>query len=47
MGWRRTDVFRNLGNGGPLNLSHCNGVNCGQPSLSENGRLLVFVRAKP
>jgi hypothetical protein len=41
-----TDVFRNLDNGEPLNLSQCNGVNCGQPSLSENGRLLVFVRAK-
>jgi hypothetical protein len=41
-----TDVFRNVNNEEPFNVSQCNGVNCGQPSLSENGRLLVFVKAK-
>jgi hypothetical protein len=41
-----TDVFRKMGNGEPVDVSRCDGVNCGQPSLSQTGRLLVFVKAK-
>ena len=31
----------------PVDVSDCDGVNCGQPSLSPDGHWLVFVRAKP
>jgi hypothetical protein len=31
----------------PVDVSQCDGVNCGQPSLSPDGHWLVFVRAKP
>jgi len=41
-----TDVFRKMGSGEPVDVSRCDGVNCGQPSLSQTGRLLVFVKAK-
>ena len=41
-----SDVFLQVGNQPPVNASQCDGVNCGQPSLSENGRLLVFVKAE-
>jgi hypothetical protein len=41
-----SDVFLQVGNQPPVDASHCDGVNCGQPSLSENGRLLVFVKAE-
>jgi hypothetical protein len=40
------DVFLELGNQPPENVSQCDGVNCGQPSLSQDGRLLVFVKAR-
>jgi len=42
-----SDVFLNVGNRPPVDVSQCDGVNCGQPSLSEDGRLLVFVKAEP
>ena len=42
-----SDVFLQVGNQPPVDASQCDGVNCGQPSLSENGRLLVFVKAEP
>jgi hypothetical protein len=42
-----SDVFLKVGNREPLNISHGDGLNCGQPSLSENGSLVVFVKAKP
>ena len=29
----------------PQNLSACDGVNCGQPSLSPDGRRIAFVKA--
>jgi hypothetical protein len=40
------DVFRRVGDGEPVDVSQCNGVNCGQPSLSQDGRLVVFVKAR-
>jgi len=39
-------VFLKVGNQEPVDVSQSDGVNCGQPSLSENGSLLVFVKAK-
>ena len=39
------DVFRRVGDGKPMDVSQCDGNNCGQPSLSKDGRLLVFVKA--
>ena len=41
-----SDVFLNVGNREPVDVSRCDGANCGQPSLSEDGRLLVFVKAE-
>jgi hypothetical protein len=41
-----SDVFLQAGNQEPVNVSQCDGAQCGQPSLSEDGRLLVFVKAK-
>jgi hypothetical protein len=40
-----SDVFRKVGGAEPVDVSHCDGRDCGQPSLSENGRLLIFVKA--
>jgi len=44
VGW--SDVYLKVGKQEPVDVSRSDGVNCGQPSLSENGRLLVFVKAK-
>ena len=41
-----SDVFLEVGNQTPVDASKCEGVNCGQPSLSENGRQLVFIKAQ-
>ena len=41
-----SDVFLKAGNQAPVDVSQCDGVNCGQPSLSQDGRLLVFVKAR-
>ncbi len=41
-----SDVFLEVGNQTPVDASQCEGVNCGQPSLSENGRQLVFIKAQ-
>lgn len=41
-----TDIFRKVGDAEPVDVSQCDGANCGQPSLSQGGQLLVFVRAK-
>jgi hypothetical protein len=41
------DVFLKKGDAEAVNLSHCEGDNCGQPSLSNNQTTVVFVRAKP
>ena len=40
-----SDVFLQVGDQAPVDVSQCDGVNCGQPSLSEDGRWLVFVKA--
>jgi hypothetical protein len=42
--WR--DVFLQVGNQPPVDVSQCDGANCGQPSLSADGHWLVFVKAK-
>jgi hypothetical protein len=41
-----TDVFLREGTNEPVNVSACDEVNCGQPSLAPDGKLLVFVRAE-
>ena len=41
-----SDVFLLVGNQPPVDVSRCDGANCGQPSLSEDGRVVVFVRAE-
>lgn len=41
-----TDVFLRLGNAKPVDVSQCDGTNCGQPSLSENKHLVVFVKSR-
>jgi hypothetical protein len=41
-----TDVFVRIGNAKPVDASQCDGTNCGQPSLSEDKRLLVFVKVR-
>jgi len=38
-----TDVFLKVGADDPLNVSQCDGVNCGQPSLCSDGRFVVFI----
>lgn len=40
-----SDVFLKVPNQEEIDVSQCDGAQCGQPSLSENGRLLVFVKA--
>jgi hypothetical protein len=40
------DVFLKVGKGEPVDVSNCDGVSCGQPSLSADGSLIVFIRAK-
>jgi Tol biopolymer transport system component len=40
-----TDVYFRRGSSPPQNLSACDGVNCGQPSLSPDGRRIAFVKA--
>jgi hypothetical protein len=42
-----SDVFLKADDQEPINVSRCNGANCGQPSLSADGRLLVFVKSEP
>lgn len=39
-----TDVFVKTAGGDAINATHCDGVNCGQPSLSVDGKLIVFVK---
>lgn len=40
------DVFLQVDSESPVDLSQCDGVNCGQPSLSADGHWLVFVKSK-
>ena len=40
-----SDVFLKVPSQEEIDVSQCDGAQCGQPSLSENGRLLVFIKA--
>ena len=40
-----TDVYLRRGNQPPQNVSTCDGVNCGQPALSPDGRRVAFVKS--
>ena len=41
--WR--DVYLKKGDQDPVNLSNCNGTNCGQPSLASNAREVVYIKS--
>jgi hypothetical protein len=41
-----TDVFQKVPSQEPVDVSQCDGTNCGQPSMSADGRLIVFVKAE-
>lgn len=41
-----TDVFFQSGSGKEQNVSRCEAVNCGQPSLSGNGKTIVYVQSR-
>jgi len=41
------DVFFKKNDAEPVNVSRCDGDNCGQPSLSGDGAKVVFVRVAP
>jgi hypothetical protein len=40
-----TDVYVRRGSSPPQNVSGCDGVSCGQPALSPDGRRVAFVKA--
>lgn len=40
------DVFLKKDDAAPVNISRCEGDNCGQPSLSGDGTKVVFIRAR-
>jgi hypothetical protein len=42
-----TDVYLKAGSNQPVDASQCDSVNCGQPSLSADGKLVVFIKAVP
>jgi hypothetical protein len=42
-----SEVFLKTDGQAPIDVSQCNGANCGQPSLSTDGQLLVFVKTGP
>jgi len=41
-----TDVFLKEGASEPHNVSDCDEVNCGQPSLSGDGKWMVYIKAE-
>jgi hypothetical protein len=41
-----TDVFLTKGSQPAEDVSQCDGTNCGQPSMSPDGKLVVFVKAE-
>jgi hypothetical protein len=41
-----TDVYVRRGDAAPRNVSGCDGVRCGQPALSPDGRRVAFVKAE-
>jgi hypothetical protein len=40
------DVFLRRGSASPRNVSACDGVNCVQPAMSADGRIVAFVKAQ-
>ena len=38
------DVYIKQGGEDPVNVSRCDGLNCGQPSLSQNGRMVAYIK---
>lgn len=42
-----SDVFLAVPGRQPLDVSQCDGTNCGQPSLSQDGNLLAYVKEDP
>jgi hypothetical protein len=40
------DVFLRRGTASPRNISACDGVNCVQPAMSADGKIVVFVKAQ-
>ena len=40
------DVFLRRGTASPRNISACDGVNCVQPAMSADGRIVAFVKAQ-
>jgi hypothetical protein len=41
-----TDVYWKGNSGHPVNVSGCDGVRCGQPSLSADGKQIAYIRAR-
>ena len=41
-----TDVYLQRDSTPPQNVSKCDGINCGQPALSPDGRTIAFVKSK-
>ena len=41
--WR--DVYLKREGRDTVNVSNCDGVNCGQPSLSPSGRWVVYIKS--
>jgi len=41
-----SEVFLQVDGGAPVDVSRCDGDNCGQPSLSEQQKFLVFIKSK-
>jgi hypothetical protein len=41
-----SDVFLKTGDQEPVDISQCEGIDCGQPSLSSAGNSIVFVRSQ-
>jgi len=44
--WQWTDVYLKRGDQEPMNLSKCDGIVCGQPSLSPDSRQVVFIKVQ-
>jgi hypothetical protein len=41
-----SDVYVKRDSSEPRNVSRCDGKNCGQPSLSQNGRTVTFIKSQ-
>lgn len=41
-----SDVYIKQAGSPPKNLSRCDGINCSQPSLSQNGRSVAFIKSR-